>query len=188
MSNAITAMTNDVNVGIDEVVAIFVAKHEDALHAKKDALQQAIRRMKAELDGLTKAIVNSVDKTEFEITIAQLGLFFKVDDVSVIWKAQYSEKVGVKINVGMWDKSNERSYASHTKTIMRPLNQIDIDEHQRLNTELEQANAELLVVLGQIKDVSRKERQVRGRIAELKLEQAGKTDLLSNPDLQKLIG
>ncbi len=87
----------------------------------------------------------------------------------------------------MYDTSSDRTYASFSKKFVKAIGTIDMAEHKELTHDLETANTELLEVMANIKQVSRKERQIRGRISELKLEQAGFTDLLQNDDLLKLI-
>jgi hypothetical protein len=42
-------------------------------------------------------------------------------------------------------------------------------------------------VLTLIKSVSRKERQIRGKISEMKLEQSGFADLMNNTEILQLV-
>ena len=189
MTNALASMTNNVNVGIDEVVSIFVSRYETDLYSKKDVLSGRIRSLKADVAKIESDLIKTVDKSDYEASVPQFGLSFKVDSVEVRFETDgYARnKVGVTVDVGMYDKASDRSYAVYTKTITLPINPQIIADRKALNQELETVNAELLEVMGLIKSVGRKERQIRGKIAEMKMEEAGKSDLLNNDNLTKLI-
>lgn len=187
-ANFVSAITTDVKVGMDEVVSMFVAKYEDGLFAKKDSLQAKIRVAKAALTDLDKMLIGSVDKSTYHVEVPQLGFTFKAGEVSVNWGEGYrKEKNSIVVELKMFDKSDKDSHGVYTKHMFVPISQVDIDERQRLNSEVEQSTTELTEVMGLIKSVSRKERQIKGKISEMKMEQAGFRDVMDNPDLQKLI-
>lgn len=188
--NPLDIISTNVNVGIDEVVAIFVSRYETDLFNKKDRISDQIKKLKASIDKFTADLVKSVDKKEYELAVPKLGLTFKVDEVEVHFdKPEHygNRKIGIHVSVGMWDKEESRTYASHTKVVVLPIDSDIIAQRKALNEELEQLNLQLIDVLGLIKSVSRKERQVRGKIAEMKMEQAGQSELLANGELTKLI-
>ncbi len=58
-------VTTDTNVGMNEVVSVFVSKYEDNLFAKKDSLQATIRKLKGEIEALTKRVIASVDTAQY---------------------------------------------------------------------------------------------------------------------------
>ena len=62
MNAIVNAMSANVNVGMNEVVSVFVAKYEDGLFAKKDALSGDIRALKAELAQIDNSVAELVDR------------------------------------------------------------------------------------------------------------------------------
>lgn len=186
----VSAMNADVNVGMNEVVSVFVSKYEDSLFAKKDELSKKIKQLKAELADMTKQLESSVNKDQYIMTISLLGLSSKVTGVEVIWNVtsyNYKEKNTINVSVGLFDNSSDRDYPAFSKTFTTKLSKQDVDLHTELEADLESVNGELIEVMNLIKSVSRKERQIRGRISEMKLEQSGFSDLINNPEMVKLI-
>lgn len=189
-ANPLDLITTNVNVGINEVVAIFVSRYESELYAKKDVISAKIRTLKASIEQITTALTDSVDKSAYACTVPTLNLEFKVTDVKVVFEQQQycNTRLGIHVVVGLHDKSDEnRDYAVYSKTFVLPIDEAMITSRKDLQDELVQANLELVEVMGLIKTVGRKERQIRGKIAEMKMEQAGQTELLNNSDLTKLI-
>lgn len=186
---AISSMTTNVNIGINEVVSIFVAKHESELFRQKHDLSERIRVVKRELEELTKKVVDAINTTWYEGNLPHLGLTVSVSKVTAHWEDHYKAKKGnVAVELLATFKCDDQRDTSMNKIVLVPISQVDRDEHDRLTALQEQLNAELLSVMTEIKQISRKERQIRGRIAEMKLEQSGQADLLNHPDLIKLIG
>lgn len=68
-----------------------------------------------------------------------------------------------------------------------PISATDGSTHNTLEADLKSLNTELVDTMAEIKSVSRKERQVRGKLSEMKLEQSGFADLANNPEMLKLI-
>lgn len=190
---AIAQMSSDVNVGIDEVVSVFVTQYEDNLFDKKKELSGKIKDLKKDQKDLTKRLETSIDTNSFNTTIAILGLKSKVDGVDVEWgESEYSKRrstPSIKVNVEIkdTDKSEDRYHSSMTKTFSFDISRVDVDQHNNNKTEIESLGAELTEVMGLIKSVSRKERQVRGRISKKKLESAGYEDLLNDSEMLKLV-
>jgi prefoldin subunit 5 len=188
-SNFIDSMGSNVNVGMNEVVSVFVAKYEDGLFAKKDELSKKIKTVKQELADLDKRLIKSVNQDQYVTTIALFELKSKVMDVSVVWKNEYGDKKDnnkVIVNVGLFSKE-DKTYPDFSKKFTTKISQEAIEIHSNLESEVESLNSELLEVMTMIKSVSRKERQIRGRISEMKLEQSGFADLMNNPEMVKLI-
>lgn len=182
-TTALSSMTVNANVGMTEVVSVFVAKYETNLFNKKDQLSAAIKSVKGQIAAQHKCMTDSVNKTDFEGSLPKLDMTYEVECVSLQWEEAYRDKFMIVTTVAFM-KGKDQLWST---TVRKPMSQIDIDEHQRLIAELERLNGELMEVMNLIKSVGRKERQIRGRIAELKLEQAGMSDLLINPELTGLI-
>lgn len=190
---AIEQITADVNVGIDEVVSVFVTQYEDNLFDKKKDLSKKIKELKKTQNDLTKRLETSIDTNSFNTTIAVLGLKSKVESVEVSWgDSEYSKRrstpsIKVSVEIKDTDKSEDRYHSSMSKTFSFDISKVDVDQFNNNKTEIESLGAELTEVMGLIKSVSRKERQVRGRISKKKLESAGYEDLLNDSEMLKLV-
>ena len=184
------AMSSNINVGMNEVVSVFVAKYEDGLFKKKDELALRIKALKRDLADLDSVLKGTVNQDQYNITVPLLGLKSKVQGVEIVWK---KEKYGhqndntIYIAVGVFDQSSERDYPVFTKQFQVAITASNIAEHKEASELLEAANGEMIEVMTQIKAVSRKERQIRGRISEMKLEQSGFSELMNNPEMLQLI-
>lgn len=184
----LTAITTDVNVGMNEVVSVFVAKYEDGLFAKKDVLSSSIRGVKAHLSQIDSDLIKSVHAEDYDAEVPKLGLSFKMGDVAIQWEGNYNTpKNTLVVEVEMFDKSNERNHASYTKRHHITIDKAVIDDRQETKDQLEQLNADLLEVMSLIKTVSRKERQIRGRISEMKLAESGLSELINNSEILQLV-
>lgn len=186
----VAQLSTNVNVGMDEVVSVFVSKYENTLFEKKSELSKAIKAIKGTLKDLTKSLVLKVDRSQYETTVPILNLVSKVEDVTVDWDGNTRRKIkpSIHVSVSIKDKDSTGSYRDEiTKDISIPISTTTLKRHTELDTELTGLNDSLLEVMGLIKSVSRKERQVRGRISELKLQEAGFEELLESEEMLKLI-
>jgi hypothetical protein len=193
MSNkAIALLGAEVKVGMDEVVAVFVAQYEDNLFTRRDELHQLIKEVKAELAGIDTDLLAAVDDDDYEFVNAVLQIESVVESKTVVWDVEGRHEitkpsivVGVKVSSQV--KSNGYRNDSFIRDIPIPLTKSDIKRHQQATDRLTNLRDELNGVMAQIKQVSRKERQVRGRIAAMKLQESGFKDLLDSPELQQLV-
>lgn len=184
----ISNMTSNINVGIDEVVSVFVARWEDGLFEKRDQLSKKIKSLKKELSDLVEKIEKSVNKSQYESLIPIFNLHSKVSNVSVNWEDSYSTKKNtIVVEISLFDGDKESNWPVHSKNFYFNISKEDVLEHENLSEELEGVNVELIEVMSQIKSVSRKERQIRGKISEMKLEQCGFSELINNPEILRLV-
>ena len=185
---ALNQISANVNVGMDEVVSVFVAKYEDGLFAKKDELSAAIRTLKQEMGDFDKTIIESVDPSEYDAKVPTLGFTFKMGEVSIRWEKNWQGEANTyTISVDMYDSSAKRDGAVFTKSIVKPIPSKIVKQREEVKKALEDKNAELMEVMSQIKSVGRKERQIRGRISEMKLAESGFSGLLDNPEMLQLV-
>ncbi len=195
---ALQAMTADVNVGIDEVVSVFVSQYEDNLFGKKKELSGAIKRVKGEVKALDKRLIASVDRTVYDIKVPVLNITSKVDEVSLVWKGDEDEddyrsrkvkasSIIITLEIKDEDKDGDRYDRTMGKRITTKISKTDENIHTALLSELSGLSGELTEVLSLIKSVSRKERQVRGRISAKKLETAGYEGLLNDKEMLALV-
>jgi hypothetical protein len=187
MNDALGQMTTNVQVGMDEVCSVFVAKYEQQLLDKKAELSARIKGTKAAIEQLTDKLLRSVDKSAFEGSIPGVGIKTRVEDVTVQWeKTYYTPGNSIVIEVKIEDTTGEDKHVGSLRRSVKIPSDV-IDSRKELQATLESENAELLVVMDAIKSISRKERQIRGRIAEMKLENSGMSALINNPELLKLV-
>ena len=173
------------NIGIDEVVSVFVSQYETNLFERKSELSSTIKSLKGELESFEKGVEGSVGVEKYKQSFPILNITSEVekDGVSVSWR----DKV-INITVTLTDNDSKRSYGgTFTKRIEKKINKSDLNKHSKLESDIEEVNGELVEVMGLIKTVSRKERLVRGKISEMKLKESGYSNLLENEDMLKLV-
>lgn len=184
--NLVESMSANVNVGMDEVVSVFVSRYETALFEKKDDLSDKIKTIKKEQEDLDNRLINSIDKSQYEMTIEPLNVKSNVHEVRVVWSKDTSPTI--KIDIVLKDAAKTGGYhSSLSKAISVKVGKKDISVHDEAVKRLDDLNAELMDVMTKIKAVSRKERQIRGKISEMKLKESGFEGLLENPEMVKLV-
>lgn len=182
---SVSEITTDVNVGMDEVVSVFLTRYEDDLFEKKARLSKSLKELKAENTKQDKRLEGSVDTTPYEQTIQSLGIKSSTNGVNVNWS---EKEQTLNIHIKIEDLGDESRYnSSFTKTVKVDISEFEVGERNSRDSEIEELNSELVEVMSQIKSVSRKERQVRGRISEMKLKESGLSGLLENDEMLKLI-
>ena len=193
MSKKVLAeISTNVNVGIDEVVAVFVTKYENGLFDRKDEISRLIKAVKADQKALDKKLVE-IDVSEYEIKkIPVLNVQSSVSSVDVQWNSADNENDKdspvVRIRVTIRDLDTKDRYSDHmSKSVYVPISKPDIKLFVSNKAELADLNAQLLEVMTLIKSVSRKERQVRGKISEMKLAESGLKGLLTDNNILSLI-
>ena len=141
----ISNMTSNINVGIDEVVSVFVARWEDGLFEKRDQLSKKIKSLKKELSDLVEKIEKSVNKSQYESLIPIFNLHSKVSNVSVNWEDSYSTKKNtIVVEISLFDGDKESNWPVHSKNFYFNISKEDVLEHENLSEELEGVNVELI--------------------------------------------
>ena len=94
----LSRLTTDVNVGMEEVVGVFVSQYEETLYNRKDELQDEIKRLKKELSTLDKALLEQYNQTRanYDMTNSVLGIKAEMTGVDLVWsrKEDYDLKGG----------------------------------------------------------------------------------------------
>lgn len=179
-TTALSAISNNVVVGLDEVVAVFVSRYEDDLYSKRAEKATLIKELKQKIQNLTTSVINKLDTTAYEVTNDILEIKSVVDNVTVEWNnSRYSICVEIKNIDGSYGYISKRLYVA--------LDVNDVAQHTDLVEKCTLAESEFMVLNNEIRDISRKERKVRARISEMKLREGGFTDLLENPELLALV-
>ena len=197
-SKLVSDMTSDVNVGMDEVVNVFVSRYEDDLHERKKALSKELSVAKANLGDFIKTLETElrVKGAGFEFNIIEFGLSGAMSSSKICWTEtdlSYSTRKHKSlpknypfgcVEIRVQSFSDDGSLDQY-KFI--ELETSDLDQHTELKQNVVDISTELKSILEMIKDVSRKERQIRGKISAAKLEKAGYDDLLQNDELLQLV-
>lgn len=176
----VQALSANVNVGMNEVVSVFVSKYETGLFEKKDDLSDKIKVVKQELTDLDKTVKATVNVNDYRTSVPAFSLTFSVSSIDVSWATKV-----IKVHVDMNEKGV--SYSRWSKTIEVKIDDEYVTKHSEASKRVADLSAELLEVMGLIKSVSRKERQIRGHISELKLAESGLSSLLNDSAIMKLI-
>jgi hypothetical protein len=177
---------NDVVVGMDEVVSVFVSKYEDDLFDKKKVLSNEVKMVKKELENEIEVLKGRVNKKDYEIVIEKLGLESKVSNVDVSFNDKDRNGI-IYINVDIKEKGKMDRYGGMSKNFEIDLSKKDCKKYYDLEDEVSLKSSELLEVNNLIKDISRKERKIRSKISEMKLKESGFEGLLDNKEMLKLI-
>ena len=183
-------ITADVTIDLDAVVSVYVSQYEDKLFTKKKDLSKRIKGVKDDLNILEKTLERSIDKSQYDIVVPVLDLVAKVEKVNVNW-IEEDDYVGsvIKVQVSVTEKEKTDRYSRDHLTTTRSvkIGKKEITNKINWEKELEGLNAELLETMAAIKGVSRKERQVKGKISGMKLDAGGHGALLNSPELLALV-
>lgn len=175
----------DVNIGIDEVVSVFVSQYEDNLFERKKDLSKNIKELKKDVVNLEKKVLETVDVSIYNTTNDVLGIKSEVKKgyVNVSWIDGE-----ITISIDITDLDNTSRYSNNMNKVRRlKVDSSSLLSYKELTEEIELLSGELMEVLSLIKSVSRKERQIRGKVSEMKLKESGYDNLLGNQEIMKLV-
>lgn len=184
-------IATDVSIDLDAVVSVYVSQYEDSLFIKKKDLSKQIKGIKDDLKILEKTLIQSIDKSKYDISVPVLDLISKVSSVELNWGDEdedYADsKIVIKIDVAEKEKTERygRNELTTKRKVAVPAK--SIRDKASWEKELSGLNGELLETMSLIKGVSRKERQVKGKISGMKLDAGGFGELLNSPELLKLV-
>lgn len=176
----------DAKINMTDIVAIYTSKYEERLYASKATLTAEITEGRKVIASMTKGIVEAVVADKF---IVKNPLFA----VKVAGK-ELSEGQGVvrvsfecsAIDADGVANTSGRGYSSTTtrdiKVPKKAMNDL-AKAKDKLNVFVDELNT----VMVSIRDMGRKERQIKARITEKKLETTGMKHLLEDEGLRKLI-
>ena len=175
--NSCTEMTLNAKVNMDDIVSIFASKYEEALYKDAEISRTGIKGLREDLDELQKESIVSVDGSKM---IAKHPLFSSVKEVS---RKLLTDSV--VITFALLNVEGRQITAIDKKF---PLLKKFTNKRDKLSKELCTMEQNLTQTLQKIRDIGRKERQIRARIIERKLENSGLSDLLQDEEMQNLIG
>jgi uncharacterized coiled-coil DUF342 family protein len=192
-------ITADVKVGMNEVVNVFVSQYEDNLHVEKTRLSKALKELKSRDKQLDKDIENSAlaNRSDYEMLNTIVGIQSELKEVELFWDKKTASSYRyncslkslpqsfIELNVEVSD--TDKNGSSFSKYFFGDISKADVDLHNEIAEGIKTTSGDLQDVLSNIKAVSRKERQIRGKISKMKLEASGYEGLLESPEMAKLI-
>lgn len=191
-----TVMANiqtDLKVDMKDVVDVFLSKYENSLHSERTLLQKEMGVINTDIKNLTKKIVDGAEsfiKSSLVVT-TNLGLVvveLKLESEPTIdWSKQ---QVNYQLGSSVKSVSVHEGYrCSSTGTIVGvlPVPAADQTNYHSLMDTKNGLTDKLTVVNNNLRDIGRKERQIKGLLAEKKLQEIGMEGLLNEPSLLALI-
>ena len=198
MSNQITTMSEistSVTVSMEDVVNVFISQYEDGLIEKRKVLQQEL----TELSKQVKVVVDGIKLTAKQTLVEQVESLNKLSSSLMSFEFQMDEDVTFNSDdklVGYYIQSTvkvEQSKSRYNQSMTSKLegyvvvSDSDVEQYKLLMDQKAEVNRQLMDINNELKDISRKERKVRGIIAERKIQETGMADLLQDQQLLQLI-
>jgi hypothetical protein len=174
----------EIKVNMDDVVSVFTSKYEEDLYDTKARLTAEIAEGRKVVAKLQKDIVDAIDPSKF---IVKNPLFnVEVGSKSLIEDKGVVEVCFTAVAITPNGGNRRDSYGAQTTRDM-PVTKKALKELATAKSKLNAFADELNTTMVAIRDISRKERQIRARIIEQNLENSGMESLLKDKGLQKLI-
>ena len=178
---AFSAMQTDIQVSMDDVVSAFVSQYENNLYARKKELTSDVKVVETKINEFVKALHKKINGKSFA-TALPFDLKMSVGSGCISWD---DAKISFTIAITKNQSNGYGNTINVTKTKSIPA--VQVKAHEKLQKEVGSLRADLGEVLVALKSVTRKERQVRGRIAIRKLEDSGYANLMQDEELVKLV-
>jgi predicted transcriptional regulator len=180
---AYKAMQTDIQVSMDDVVSAFVSQYENNLYARKKELTAAIKEEEATIVRIEKEVRAAVTGDEWASEILPFNLSLTVKQGTIDFDGKR-----VHFSIIVETKENKGYYGNQVKIEKtKKIPAAYVNAHKKTVDALTALRTELSEVLVNLKSVTRKERQVRGRIAMRKLEDSGYASLMADEELIKLV-
>lgn len=179
---AFQAMTTDLQVSMDDVVSAFVSQYETNLFTRKAELSKTIKGLEKDASDNQEVLLDEVNGSQWEGEKLPFGMTYKVSDGAVRWE---DKEVSFALDV----KGPKQGYYGNTISIKKTskIPAKFLRTRKKIEDQLSELRSELSDVLMSLKQVTRKERQVRGRIAMRKLEDSGYASPMQDAELIKLV-
>ena len=190
---ALFNMDKTATIGMTEVVNVFVARYENALRDEKARLTDKISAARDELNRLvndTSESFKALAKEKHEFTLEAHNIQAVMDRVVVDFEKStcYTTLFISDINTNHKNRygygyGNSRGYE---RIIEDAISEETMSKHNALMKEIADLSNDLSKVLVDIRDVGWRERQIRAKISERELTEAGYSALIEDDELLKL--
>lgn len=180
-------MTANAKIAMPEMVSIFLSKYENALYEKKDTTQEEMNKLDKDWE-IAKAVI--LKKADFKKYLgAKLPGFKAVTrmhgEPSIDWEQGIYEATISLVFIG--DKKDQFTDSGFRYRATHPVAASDLKTKKDFEKRRAELQAQLSATVAKIGNMARKERQVKARISEMRLEEAGLTDFLQDKEMQALI-
>lgn len=208
-SNNVAVVTNsemsaNIALNLDEMVAIFMARYENNLYEDKARLTKDLNASNAAVGKARDAIIDEYpDKDDYkqEETAALFGDSFLARQKCAgirhnLAEGTYDVTLEISMTLQHADKDDEDHISRHfnenrrvvySKAVKVPIKKPLLKTLEKAEKVSEKLREQLTAVIDDISNIARKERQVRGKISEVKLADSAFADLLQNKELLQLV-
>lgn len=189
-----TQVDSNISVGMGEVVNVFLAKYENKLHSDREDAQREVIRLNKLVQEVTevaterfKLFVEEANTGSWKNEFISITTGFLKDFTVVMNQGHVSTKLETTVLSNMVTKSDHSEWLTTSVTINVPIGADLILDYNSLMEQKSVQTSLLAKINADLRDINRKERQIRGRIAEMKLKDMGMEQLLMEPTLLSLI-
>jgi hypothetical protein len=165
------------NVTLDDIVSIFTSRYEENLYTERSRLAKEISKSEKDRKDLEEDVLKKVDVSKYLTphpligTPKELNRSYSDDGVIVTFEIDCADN---------WGRSQ------HVDATL-PVSKADKDKIDKLTKNINNLKKDTREVMMNIRDMGRKERQVRARIVEKKLATTELEHLLKDEAMIKLI-
>jgi hypothetical protein len=181
----------EAKIAMPEVISIFISDYETKLYDRKTELQQKIHDLKKDLEIHVNTVAKSGSfKKYIGVKVPKLGLISRSGgEANVSWE---NGTISMKICFDDVDETGKmdakrNSGNNFSKSFTVDITDFAMRTFKNLKKKIDEESANLSRTVGLIGDMSRKERQVKARISELRLKEQGLEGFLADKEMQKLI-
>lgn len=178
----------EAKIAMPEVVSVFISKYENELYERKATLSETIAQHNKDLATHEKTVISAADFSKYaDIKVPKLGIVSVIKDEIVInWDEETITAVIGFENMEEAKYRRDRS-TNFSKRFTSPISVKNIRLRDAVLKEVGEATSQLAVIISKIGDMSRKERQVKARISEMRLQEQGLEGFLQDKEMLKLI-
>lgn len=182
----------NMNVSMDDVVSHFVSKYEDGLLDERTVEQAKMAALTKDIKALAETalvigkseLTNQMNVTNFANSLVKIETTLKLDDVRLDWsEGQITFAVSTKMTGLLASKNQYHKTDSAYVDGQWPIPAASVVKYNDLMNQKQVCQEKLVEINNNLRDVGRKERKVRGVLAERKLNEMGMTELLADPSI-----
>lgn len=194
-NEVMASIESNVSVGMGEVVNVFLAQYENRLHAEREAAQKEISVLNKQIQETTdqsliefNTFMNQSDLGSLDNGFVTVTVKLRPDPIVHMDKGYVQSTMETTLT-SKSTLSNDGSYKKDTSYVnIQVLIEIGlVQRYKDLMVAKNEQTSLLAKINADLRDINRKERQIRGRIAEMKLKDMGMEQLLIEPTLLQLI-
>jgi len=174
-------------VSMSDIANVFSSQYESKLMASKRALQSVLKAAKLDLKtfvSYTNKSIEAVAKTDHVVDLSAYDLKRVISNIDV----DFEDGVVAIRTETICPSMPQGNYTNCiNQVIIEQLDDYIVNQHVLLSAEIAKQSELVRAVLADISDISRKEREILGRISSMKLQEAGMEELLNDGTLAALI-